>query len=365
MRTSKDNKAFLEALRELEEEKGMDKDELINSIENALHVAYKKQYKDSDNSIVNINRKTGDVKIYAKKIVVENVENKNLEIDLEEAKVFKKTAKIGDEILIEQDAENFKRTAIQNAKQVVIQKVREFEKYSIYRAFKKIEHTVVLADVQKTDENGNLHIEINGLEAIVPSRELTPTDVYEQGDKVAVYIGSVEEGSKFNRVLISRKSPELIKKLFEREIPEIESGLIEIKSIARDAGSRTKIAVYTEDKNLDLKGACIGRNGSRISTIINELNGEKLDIVEWNEDIRIFVKNALSPAEIKSIEIVKIEGDVVAKVEVSPEEFSVAIGKKGQNTKLASKLCDIKIEVIVEEVLTENENEIIGNDGDE
>lgn len=349
-----DGKIFLEALRELELEKGMDQEELIQSIENALFIAYKKQYKDMENAVVEINRKSGDVKIFAKKIVVDDVENPTLEISLKDAKQLKKSIKLGSEILIELNADDFKRKAIQNAKQIIIQKVREFEKQNTYISYKKLEHKMITAEVKKTDENGNVYIEMGPLEAVVSAKDLLEKDNFKQGDRIVVYVGEVEEGTKFSRILISRKVPELLVKLFEREVPEIESGLIKIHSVAREAGQRSKIAVYSEDENLDIKGACIGKNGSRINSIMNEIQGEKIDIVIYEPDIRLFVRNALSPAEISAIEVVKDENDrLVAQVDVTPTQFSAAIGKKGQNVRLASKLCDIKV------VIQTLENEIV------
>lgn len=357
-----DGKLFLEALDELELEKGMDREELIQSIENALFVAYKKQYKDLENATVQINRKSGDVKIYSIKNVVENVENDILEISLEDAKKVKKSVSVGDTVEIEINSEEFKRKAIQNAKQIVIQKVREFEKQYTYQSFKKLEFKIVTAEVKKTDENGNVYIEMGKLEAVVSFKDLLPNDNFKQGDKILVYVSEVEEGTKYSRILITRRSPELVIKLFEREIPEIENGLINIVGISREAGERTKIALASNDENLDIRGACIGKNGSRINSILKELSGEKIDLVLYDEDIRIFVKNALSPAEIEAVEIVKEEEEdrLIAKVDVLPTQFTSTVGKKGQNVRLASKLCDIKIVIETLEVDNISEEEYNG-----
>ena len=343
---SKEQKVFLEALEELTKEKGIDTEELLQAIETALIAAYKRNYGEHENATVQRNRKKGDVKVKATKLVVEKIENPATEICLENARLHSKNANIGDEITVEVDAEQFKRNAIQKAKQIVIQKVREHEKYSIYNRFKMLEDSIVNALVKKMDEQGNLYVEINGLEAIVPSKELSPCDRFVQGDRVSIYVGKVEEGTKYTKIELSRKSDKFLLKLLEREIPEIENHDIEIKAIAREAGSRSKIAVYSEDKNLDIKGACIGKNGIRIHTILSELKEEKLDIILWDDDRRIFVKNALSPAEIFSIEILQVEQDLVAKVEVPASQLSLAIGKKGQNSRLASKLCQIKIDIV-------------------
>ena len=274
----------------------------------------------------------------------------------------KKRAKLGDILDFEINAESFKRNAIQNAKQIVVQKVRECEKRNIFNKFKEIENSIVSANVRKTDEKGNLYVDINGLEAIVPQKELSPTDKFVQGDRIKIFIGEVEEATKFTKTFVSRKSEELLRGLLELEVPEIYEGIIEIKNIAREAGSRSKVAVYSDDKNLDVKGACIGRNGMRIQTIIDELQGEKIDIVLWNEDVKEFVKNALNPAQVLSVEVVE-EGEdnlKVAKVVVAENQLSLAIGKKGQNSRLAARLCGVKIDIHTksDEVAESDEDEL-------
>ena len=343
----RDQKIFLEALDELEKEKGILKEELLETIETALLAAYKKNYGEKDNVKVTINRNSGDVKVYSQRLIVENVENPEEEISLEDAISVKKRAKLGDILDLEINAESFKRNAIQNAKQIVVQKVRECEKRNIFNKFKEIENSIVSANVRKTDEKGNLYVDINGLEAIVPQKELSPMDKFVQGDRIKIFIGEVEEATKFTKTFVSRKSEELLRGLLELEVPEIYEGIIEIKNIAREAGSRSKVAVYSNDKNLDVKGACIGRNGMRIQTIIDELQGEKIDVVLWNEDVREFVKNALNPAQVLSVEVVEEgENDLkVAKVVVAENQLSLAIGKKGQNSRLAARLCGVKIDI--------------------
>ena len=358
----RDQKIFLEALDELEKEKGILKEELLETIETALLAAYKKNYGEKDNVKVTINRNSGDVKVYSQRLIVENVENPEEEISLEDAISMKKRAKLGDVLDFEINAESFKRNAIQNAKQIVVQKVRECEKRNIFNKFKEIENSIVSANVRKTDEKGNLYVDINGLEAIVPQKELSPTDKFVQGDRIKIFIGEVEEATKFTKTFVSRKSEELLRGLLELEVPEIYEGIIEIKNIAREAGSRSKVAVYSDDKNLDVKGACIGRNGMRIQTVIDELQGEKIDIVLWNEDVKEFVKNALNPAQVLSVEVVE-EGEdnlKVAKVVVAENQLSLAIGKKGQNSRLAARLCGVKIDIHTksDEVAESDEDEL-------
>ena len=342
---AKDQRIFLEALDELEREKGILKEELLEAIETALMAAYKKNYGERDNAEVSINRETGDVKVFSRKVVVEEVGNNDEEISIEDAQSLKKRSKVGDTIDIEINAENFKRNAIQNAKQIVVQKVRECEKKNVFNRFKQIENTITSATVRKTDEKGNLYVDINGLEAIVPEKELSEVDKFFQGDRIKIFVGSVEESTKYTKSFISRRVEDLMVGLLKLEIPEIEDGTIEIKQIAREAGSRTKVAVYSKDENLDVKGACIGKNGMRIQSIIEELKGEKIDIVLWNEDIRYFVKNALNPAEVLSVEIIEQNDEQIAKVEVEENQLSLAIGKKGQNSRLAARLCGIKIDI--------------------
>ena len=342
---AKDQRIFLEALDELEREKGILKEELLEAIETALMAAYKKNYGERDNAEVSINRETGDVKVFSRKVVVEEVGNNDEEISIEDAQSLKKRSKVGDTIDIEINAENFKRNAIQNAKQIVVQKVRECEKKNVFNRFKQIENTITSATVRKTDEKGNLYVDINGLEAIVPEKELSEVDKFFQGDRIKIFVGSVEESTKYTKSFISRRVEDLMVGLLKLEIPEIEDGTIEIKQIAREAGSRTKVAVYSKDENLDVKGACIGKNGMRIQSIIEELKSEKIDIVLWNEDIRYFVKNALNPAEVLSVEIIEQNDEQIAKVEVEENQLSLAIGKKGQNSRLAARLCGIKIDI--------------------
>lgn len=342
---AKEQGIFLAALDELEKEKGLKKDELLSAIETALLAAYKRNYKDAENAYVEINKETGDVKVKAKKEVVEKVDTPATQISLEEAKIYSKRAKIGSVIDVEINAEHFKRNAIQNAKQIVIQKVREHEKLNIYNKFKLLEDSLVNALVKKTDEQGNLYVEINGIETIIPTRNLNPNDCFVQGDIISVYIGTVEEGTKFTKVDFSRNSEKFLEKLFEREIPEIATGEIVIKSVAREAGSRSKVALYSDDVNLDVKGACMGPNKMRLEAILSELQGEKIDLIIWDEDTRNYVSSALAPASVFSTEIVQEGDEIIARICVDNSQLSLAIGKKGQNSRLASKLCKIKIDI--------------------
>lgn len=343
---SKDAKVFLEALTELEKEKGISKESLIETVEQALLAAYKKHYGEEDSSIeVEINRETGDVKVYEIKTVVEEEDlyDSACEIILEDALLEKKRAKIGDIIKVEVNCEEFRRNAIQNGKQIVIQKVREAERQFVFDKFKSREKDIINGIIRRIDDRRNIFIEFDGIEAMLPIVEQSPSDLYRVGDRLKVYVVEVEKTSRFPKILISRKHEGLLKKLFELEIPEIEDGLIEMKAVAREAGSRAKVAVYSANKEIDTVGACIGQKGLRIKNVVNELNGEKIDIVEWLESPEEFVAAALSPAKVMSVEV--LEDKVTARVIVETSQLSLAIGKNGQNARLAAKLTGMRVDI--------------------
>ncbi|WP_321328144.1 transcription termination factor NusA [uncultured Ilyobacter sp.] len=354
---SKDAKVFLEALTELEKEKGISKESLIETVEQALLAAYKKHYGEEDSSIeVEINRETGDVKVYEIKTVVEEEDlyDSACEIILEDALLEKKRAKVGDIIKVEVNCEEFRRNAIQNGKQIVIQKVREAERQFVFDKFKSREKDIINGIIRRIDDRRNIFIEFDGIEAMLPIVEQSPSDLYRIGDRLKVYVVEVEKTSRFPKILISRKHEGLLKKLFELEIPEIEDGLIEIKAVAREAGSRAKVAVYSENKEIDTVGACIGQKGLRIKNVVNELNGEKIDIVEWLESPEEFVSAALSPAKVMSVEV--LEDQVTARVIVDTSQLSLAIGKNGQNARLAAKLTGMRVDIKTPEAAAEEEN---------
>ncbi|WP_320046160.1 transcription termination factor NusA [uncultured Ilyobacter sp.] len=354
---SKDAKVFLEALTELEKEKGISKESLIETVEQALLAAYKKHYGEEDSSIeVEINRETGDVKVYEIKTVVEEEDlyDSACEIILEDALLEKKRAKVGDVLKVEVNCEEFRRNAIQNGKQIVIQKVREAERQFVFDKFKSREKDIINGIIRRIDDRRNIFIEFDGIEAMLPIVEQSPSDVYRVGDRLKVYVVEVEKTSRFPKILISRKHEGLLKKLFELEIPEIEDGLIEIKAVAREAGSRAKVAVYSENKEIDTVGACIGQKGLRIKNVVNELNGEKIDIVEWLESPEEFVSAALSPAKVMSVEV--LEDRVTARVIVDTSQLSLAIGKNGQNARLAAKLTGMRVDIKTPEAAAEEEN---------
>lgn len=352
---SKDAKIFLEALEELEKEKGISKENLLLTVEQALLAAYKKNYGEEENVEVEIDRETGDVKIYEVKTVVptEDLYDAAVEIAYDDALEIKKRVKIGEVIRIEVNCEEFRRNAIQNGKQIVIQKVREAEREYIYDRFKVKEHDIINGIIRRIDERKNVFIEFDGIEAILPPVEQSPADTYRVGERIKVYLAEVEKTNKFPKIVISRKHEGLLRKLFELEIPEITSGLIEIKAVAREAGSRAKVAVYSADPNIDTVGACIGQKGLRIKNIVNELNGEKIDIVVWKESVEEFVSAVLSPAKVVSVEVVEEEN--TARVIVDNSQLSLAIGKNGQNARLAAKLTGMRVDIKTADRVEEGE----------
>ena len=352
---SKDAKIFLEALEELEKEKGISKESLLSPVEQALLAAYKKNYGEEEDVEVEIDRETGDVKIYEVKTVVptEDLYDAAIEISYDDALEIKKRVKIGEVIRIEVNCEEFRRNAIQNGKQIVIQKVREAEREYIYDRFKVKEHDIINGIIRRIDERKNVFIEFDGIEAILPPVEQSPADTYRVGERIKVYLAEVEKTNKFPKIVISRKHEGLLRKLFELEIPEITSGLIEIKAVAREAGSRAKVAVYSADPNIDTVGACIGQKGLRIKNIVNELNGEKIDIVVWKESVEEFVSAVLSPAKVVSVEVVEEEN--TARVIVDNSQLSLAIGKNGQNARLAAKLTGMRVDIKTADRVEEGE----------
>lgn len=342
----KDAKIFLDALTELEKEKGISKESLLETVEQALLAAYKKHYGDEENNVkVVINRETGNVEVFEVKTVVtqEDLYDPAVEIILEDALELKKRAKLGDVMEIPVNCEEFRRNAIQNGKQIVIQKVREAERQNVYDKFKCREDDIINGIIRRIDDRRNIFIEFDGIEAMLPITEQSPADLYRIGDRLKVYVVEVEKTSRFPKILISRKNDGLLRKLFELEVPEIEEGTIELKAVSREAGSRAKVAVYSANPEVDTVGACIGQRGLRIKNVVNELNGEKIDIVEWKEAKEEFVSAALSPAKVTSVEI--LEDEVTARVIVDNSQLSLAIGKNGQNARLAAKLTGMRVDI--------------------
>ena len=361
-----DNKQLIVAIQELEKEKGIKKDYLLDSIESALLTAYKRNYNSQENVKVIVDRETGASHLYSVKEVVEHAENPVLQISLEEARKLDKEAQVGTTVDVELVPKNFGRIAAQTAKQVIIQKLREAEREIVYSEYNERKGEIVSGIIQKADQ-GIVVMDLGKVEGVMPAKEQIPTEKYHVNDKIKGYILDVEKGLKgAPQVIISRACPEFVKKLFEFEIPEIYEGVIEIKAVSRDAGSRSKIAVYSPNENIDPVGSCVGQKGVRIQNIINELNGEKIDVIEWNADLSIYISSALLPAQVMAVDI--DEENRVAQVIVPDDQLSLAIGKSGQNARLAAKLTglsdwriDIKSELQFRKILLEKQEELEAN----
>ena len=338
-----DNKQLIVAIQELEKEKGIKKDYLLDSIESALLTAYKRNYNSQENVKVVVDRETGASHLYSVKEVVEHAENPILQISLEEARKIDKEAQIGGTVDVELVPKNFGRIAAQTAKQVIIQKLREAEREIIYSEYSERKGEIVSGIIQKADQN-IVVMDLGKVEGVMPAKEQIPTEKYHVNDKIKGYILDVEKGAKgVPQVIISRACPEFVKKLFEFEIPEIYEGVIEIKAVSRDAGSRSKVAVYSPNENIDPVGSCVGQKGVRIQNVINELNGEKIDVIEWNEDPSTYIASALLPAQILAVDVK--EKEKFAQVIVPDDQLSLTIGKSGQNARLAAKLTNWKIDI--------------------
>lgn len=349
-----DVKEFITALDEVEKEKGISKDYLVEAIEEALVKAYKQNYdadENADNVKVTIDKITGEIHVYSAREVVAEFPVPELEISLEEAQKIDKQYNIGDIVNIEVKPKDFGRIAAQKAKQVVVQKIREAEKDMIFTEFNDKKGEIVTGLIQKAD--GKLVVlDLGKLEGVMPQKEQIPTENYRVNDKIRGYVLQVEKGLKGTpQVIVSRSHPDFVRKLFEFEIPEIYEGLIEIKSVSRDPGSRSKVAVYSRDENIDPVGSCVGQKGVRIQNIINELNGEKIDVIEWNEDPAIYIAAALLPAQVMAVDV--REEEKFAQVIVPDDQLSLAIGKSGQNARLAARLTNWKIDIKSESQIRE------------
>ena len=343
MKEAIDNKELVLAIDELEKEKGIKKDYLMESIESALVTAYKRNFNSEENVKVIMDKETGASHLYSVKEVVEHVENPTLQISLDEAKKINKTLEIGDNADIELVPKNFGRIAAQTAKQVIIQKLREAEREVIFSEYNERKGEIVSGIIQKADK-GIVVIDLGRIEGVMPAKEQIPTETYRVNDKIKACIVDVEKGQKgAPKVVVSRASADFVRKLFEFEIPEIYEGVIEIKSVSRDPGYRSKLAVYSPNESIDPVGSCVGQKGIRIQNIINELNGEKIDVIEWNEDPSIYISAALLPAQVMAVDIK--EEEKFAQVIVPDDQLSLAIGKSGQNARLAAKLTNWKIDI--------------------
>lgn len=348
------NVELIEALATLEKEKGINADILLEAIEAALISAYKKNFGTLQNVRVQIDRGTGEIKVFSRKTIVEEVTDPRAEISLAEARRLDPRYELGDVVETEVTPKDFGRIAAQTAKQVVVQRIREAERDMIFDEFANRESDIVTGVVQRI-ENKNVYIDFGKTEAILSPSEQMPTDEYRQNERIKTYIIDVKKTTKGPQILVSRTHPGLLKRLFELEVPEIHDGTVEIKSIAREAGSRSKIAVHSKNENVDPVGACVGPKGLRVQAIVNELKGEKIDIVKWSTDPAKFIANSLSPAKVLSVDIMPEEK--VARVVVPDYQLSLAIGKEGQNARLAAKLTGWKIDIKSESQTEEAEEE--------
>lgn len=346
------NLEFIDALEDLEKEKGVSKEILIETIEAALVSAYKRNFGSSQNVRTEIDRINGDVKVYSQKKIVEEVENDFLEISLEEARSsFGINYEIDDVVEFEVTPRNFGRIAAQTAKQVVVQRIREAEREVIYGEFINRESEIVTGVVARVSK-GLVYVSLGKIEGIINQSEQTLGEEYEIGQRIKTYILEVKKTTKGPQILLSRSHPGLVKRLFELEVPEIYDGVVQIKSIAREAGSRTKIAVHSVDENIDPIGACVGPKGSRVKNVVDELKGEKIDIIKYSQDPGEFISTSLSPSKVVSVEV--DEKEKSAKVIVPDYQLSLAIGKEGQNARLAAKLTNWKIDIKSESQAREN-----------
>lgn len=338
-----DNKELILALEELEKEKGIKKEYLLESIETALVTAYKRNFDALENVRVEMNHQTGATHVYAIKEVMEKANDEDTEISVKEAQEINPDLEEGDTVEIEIVPRDFGRIAAQTAKQVIIQKLREAERDIIFNEFNDRKGEIVSGLIQKADRN-IVVMDLGKLEGVMPIKEQMPTEHYEVNHKIKGYVLDVERGAKgAPQVIVSRSHPDFVRKLLEFEIPEIYEGVIEIKSVSRDPGYRSKVAVYSPDQNIDPVGSCVGQKGVRIQNVINELQGEKIDVIEWNEDPSIYIASALLPAKILAVDIK--EEEKFAQVIVPDDQLSLAIGKSGQNARLAARLTNWKIDI--------------------
>ena len=333
---------LLDALTELEQQKGISRDVLIEAIEAALVTAYKRNFNQAQNVRVDINLTTGTMLVYSRKDVVEEVADDRLQISLEDAQVVNPHYAIGDVVEEEVTPRNFGRIAAQTAKQVVTQRVREAERGLIYEEYVDREDDIVNGIVERLDAR-NIYVGLGKVEAVLPANEQIQTETYRPHERIKVYITKVERTTRGPQVFVSRTHPGLLRRLFEMEVPEIFEGIVEIKSIAREAGDRSKISVFAHNDEIDPVGSCVGAKGARVQTIVNELSGEKIDIVEWSEDPVVFVGNALSPSKVIDVQVNEAEKSTT--VVVPDYQLSLAIGKRGQNARLAAKLTGWKIDI--------------------
>jgi len=342
---------LLDALVLLEREKGISRDVLIDAIEAALVSAYRRNFNQAQNVRIDLNLETGTMRVFARKEIVDQVFDPRLEISIEEAKKINPNYQIEDIVELEVTPKDFGRIAAQTAKQVVTQRVREAERGIIYSEFIDREEDIMTGIVQRQDSKF-IYVSLGKIEAILPANEQMPNEHYKPHDRIKVFITKVEKTTKGPQIFVSRTHPGLLKRLFEIEVPEIYDGTVEIKSVAREAGDRSKISVHSENEEVDPVGSCVGPKGTRVQAVVNELKGEKIDIVKWSSDPVVFVANALSPSKV--LDVIVSEEEKATTVIVPDYQLSLAIGKRGQNARLAAKLTGWKIDIKSETEAREN-----------
>ena len=338
------SKEMLEAFATLEKTKGIKQDVIVEAIKAALVAAYKKNYNQATNVIVEFDERKGDFKLMTEKTVVEEVHDERLEISLKDALTINRAYELGDKIRFEVAPKNFGRIAAQTAKQVIMQHLREAERNHIIDEYSQYEDELITGTVERRD-NRFVYVKIGNVEAVMPRNDQMPGEVYNPQDQIRVLVTHVGSDSKGAQITVSRTAPDMVKRLFEQEVPEIYDGTVEIVSIAREAGDRTKIAVKSNDPNIDPVGTCVGQRGARVQNVVNELDGENIDVVKYEEDPSDYIANALNPAEVIAVQFGDEDDEKSALVIVPDYQLSLAIGKKGQNVRLAARLTGYKIDI--------------------
>ena len=338
------SKEMLEAFATLEKTKGIKQDVIVEAIKAALVAAYKKNYNQATNVIVEFDERRGDFKLMTEKTVVEEVHDERLEISLKDALTINRAYELGDKIRFEVAPKNFGRIAAQTAKQVIMQHLREAERNHIIDEYSQYEDELITGTVERRD-NRFVYVKIGNVEAVMPRNDQMPGEVYNPQDQIRVLVTHVGSDSKGAQITVSRTAPDMVKRLFEQEVPEIYDGTVEIVSIAREAGDRTKIAVKSNDPNIDPVGTCVGQRGARVQNVVNELDGENIDVVKYEDDPSDYIANALNPAEVIAVQFGDEDDEKSALVIVPDYQLSLAIGKKGQNVRLAARLTGFKIDI--------------------
>lgn len=338
------SKEMLDALNYLETEKGVKKEVVIEALEAALVSAYKKNYNQAQNVEVEFDQKKGEIHVYAVKEVSEQVFDSRLEVSLKEALEINRAYELGDEIRFEVTPKDFGRIAAQTAKQVIMQRVREAERGIIYEEYSQYENEIMTGEVERRD-NKFIYVNLGKIEAVLGKQDQMPNEQYESHDRIKVFVSKVENNAKGPQVFVSRTNPGLVKRLFEQEVPEIFEGVVEIAGVAREAGDRTKIAVRSTNPSVDAVGTTVGPKGGRVQAVVNELSGENMDVVQWEEDPTDYIANALNPAQVIAVQFNDENNDRSCTVIVPDHQLSLAIGKKGQNARLAAKLTGFKIDI--------------------